>query len=354
MLWQYTFRYFCQMKSLFNKCFPFLLGILLFAACKDDTSPVTDHASNNPIFKEDAILKSLTEEIAKAPSQASLYFERGRTLHKMKLDTLALKDYKKAATLDSSKAEYFSAVGDLLFENKDITGSIEWIQKAITLKPDDRKAHLKIAKLFLYLQDYPRAFAEINLVLVKNVYDPEAYFLKGMIYKDMKDTARAISTFETAVQVAPDYREAVVQLGILHSAKGDAIAMKYLDNAYAMDTTDVFPIFARGVFYQEMKDYQKAKNEYRRCILRNRRYTDAYFNMGYILLQEDSTQKAWRQYDLAIKTDPSNPYAYYNRGLCSEIMDSLANAVADYRTAQRLDTSYANPREALKRLVKQK
>jgi Tfp pilus assembly protein PilF len=76
--------------------------------------------------------------------------------------------------------------------------------------------------------------------------------------------------------------------------------------------------------------------------------------MGYILLQEDSTQKAWRQYDLAIKTDPSNPYAYYNRGLCSEIMDSLANAVADYRTAQKLDTSYANPREALKRLVKQK
>lgn len=342
------------MKSLLIKCIPFILGIVLLAACKENTPQVVDDAGSNPIFKQDAILKSLTDEIAKTPTQASLYYERGRTLHKMKLDTLALKDFKKAASLDSGKAEYFSAVGDLLFENKDISGSIEWIQKAITLKPDDRKAHLKIAKLFLYLQDYPRAFAEINLVLVKNVYDPEAYFLKGMIYKDMKDTAKAISSFETAVQVAPDYRDAVVQLGILHSAKGNEIAMKYLDNAYAMDTTDVFPVFARGVFYQEMKEYQKAKSEYRKCILRNRRYTDAYFNMGYILLQEDSTQKAWRQYDMVIKNDPTNPYAYYNRGLCSEIMDSLSNAVADYRMALRLDTSYNNPKVALKRLVKQK
>ncbi len=338
------------MKSAWIKYFPFIIGIMLLAGCNGKNSTKTDNTDLDPVFTQDPALRNITAEIAKAPGDASLYFERGRLLQKVRQDSLALKDYKKAASLDTNQAEYYSAVGDLLFENKDITSSIEWIQKAINKKPDDRKAHLKIAKLFLYLQDYPRAFAEINIVLRKNVYDPEAYFLKGMIYKDMKDTAKAISNFQTAVQVAPDYRNAVVQLGVLYSAKKDPIAIKYLDNAYAMDTTDVFPIFARGVYYQDNKDFARAKQEYRRCILLDRRYTDAYFNMGYLLMQEDSAQKAWRQYDMAIKSDPGNPAAYFNRGLCSEMMDSLKNAVADYQIASRIDSGYAAPKEALKRL----
>jgi tetratricopeptide (TPR) repeat protein len=341
------------MKSAWLKYLPLLVGILLFTGCNSN-GPVADTADSDPIFKQDPTLKSITEEINKTPNDAVLYFQRGRSLQKLKFDSLALKDYKKAVTLDSSKAEYYSAVGDLLFENKDLSGSIEWIQKAINLKPDDRKAHLKIAKLFLYLQDYPRAFSEINIVLRKNVYDPEAYFLKGMIYKDTHDTAKAISNFQTAVQVAPDYREAIVQLGVLLSSKRDTLAMRYFDNAYAMDTTDVFPIFARGTFFQEMGDATRAKAEYRRCIIKNRNYTNAYFNMGYLLMQEDSVAKAWRQYDMVVKNSPGNPAAYFNRGLCSEMMDSLNNAIDDYRTANKLDSNFDKPKLALKRLkVKQ-
>lgn len=328
------------------------IALWLFSACKDANKNATaDTAANNPLFQQDAVLKAITEEIAKNPADASLYFERGRALQKMKEDTLALHDYMQASKLDSTKAEYFSAVGNLLFEAKDINGSLEWIQKAIKLNPEDRKARLKIAKLFLYLKDYPQAFSEINIVLRKNVYDPEAYFLKGMIYCDAKDTAKAISSFLTALQVAPDYKEAAIELGLLYNARHDSLGMKYLDNAYAMDTTDVFPIYARGTYFQEHKDYERAKEEYIRCIVRDRKYTDAYFNMGYILMQQDSMQKAWRQYDMAIKSDPGNPSAYFNRGLCSELMDSLDAAMKDYSMSYRLDTSYEAPKKAIARLL---
>lgn len=340
------------MKSAWIKYFPLLMGFMLFIACKNKTK--TDPGNDNPVFRRDVRLKSITDEIIKKPDNAALYFSRGKLLHKMKLDSLALRDYKKAAQLDTNKTEYISAVGDLMFETKDISGSIEWIQKTIRKDPTDRKAHLKIAKLFLYLQDYPKALGEINIVLRKNVYDPEGYFIKGMVYKDMKDTAKAISSFQTAVQVAPDYRDAVIQLGLMYSAKKDPVALKYFHNAYAMDTTDVFPIYATGVFYQDMNDYVKAKEEYRHCIVKNRHYADAFFNMGYILMQQDSAEKAWRQYDMVTKIDPLNPSAYYNRGICSEMMDSIKNAVIDYEQAIRLDSTYESPRIALKRLKKNK
>jgi len=337
------------MKKLWTKYFPVVVGLILIVACNSHKTNDTT-GDTNPVLSSDPNLKGITEQMKNTPGDATLYFQRGNMLHKMQLDTLALNDFKHAISLDTNRAEYYSAIGDLLFENKDIAGSVEWLKKAIAKNPSDRKAHLKIAKLFLYIKDYSKGFAEINIVLKRDVYDPEAYFLKGMLYKDMKDTARAISSFQTAVQVAPDYKEATIQLGLLYTAKNDPIGLKYLDNAFKTDSSDVFPIFAKGVYYQDNKDYVAAKAAFKECIIRNTHYTDAYFHMGYIYMQQDSIAKAYHQYDMAAKNDPTNPTAYYNRGVCSEMLDSVKKAVDDYRLAAALDTAYKSPKEALKRL----
>ena len=334
------------MKSAFFKYLPLVTGIMLFISCKDKPKP----AENNPVFITEPAIKEITGRIKENPSNAKLYFERGKMLYKIKEDTLALKDFKTASALDTNNAGYYSAVGDVLFENKDISGSVEWLQKAIAKNPDDPRARLKMAKMFLFTQDYPKAFAQINIVLRKNVYDPEAYFLKGMVYKDMKDTGKAISSFQTALQVAPDYKQAIVQLGLLYSAKNDPTAIKYLDNAYRVDSADVFPVFARGVYYQNNNEYEKAKEEYKKCIRKNTHYVDAYFNLGYIYMQQDSAEKAFRQYDLVTKLQPDNPTGYYDRGVCNEMLNNLKEAVVDYRHALLLDTGYKSPKIALKRL----
>ncbi|MBU3677749.1 MAG: tetratricopeptide repeat protein, partial [Chitinophagaceae bacterium] len=133
-------------------------------------------------------IATLDEAIEKNPKDAELYFKRGMAWHKAGNDSLALSDFNNAVQRDSMQAKYYSAIGDLMFEHKDISGSIPWIQRAIALNPNDEIAHLKMAKMFFYTEDYPKAFAEINTVLRGNVYNAEAYFLKGMCYKGMKDT----------------------------------------------------------------------------------------------------------------------------------------------------------------------
>ncbi len=334
------------MKGSWTKFLPIVLGILFFIAC-NDSKKTTEF---NPIYNSEPALKEITESISKSPNDAGLYYSRGKMLHKIKQDTLAIKDFKMAASLDTNNATYYSAVGDLLFESKDLDGSVVWLQKAISKNPTDPKAHLKIAKLFLYTKDYPKAFEQINIVMRKDVYNPEAYFLKGMVYKDMKDTAKAISSFQSALQVAPDYKEATVQLGLIYSAKNDPLAIKYLDNAYKMDSSDVFPMYARGVYFQNHNQYEEAKIEFRRCIVKNTHFVDAYFNMGYILMQQDSITKSFNFYDIAVKLQPDNPTAYYDRGVCYEMLNKLPDAINDYRNALKLDTAYASPKNALRRL----
>jgi tetratricopeptide (TPR) repeat protein len=322
-----------------------ICSLTLFS-CKNGNNSIDD---NNPIFK-DSTVRQLTDELGKSPDNATLYYKRGIALRRLNADSMALNDFKKAISIDSSKAEYYSAVGDLLFEHKDLDGSVKWLGKALKLSPNDMVAHMKLAKMFVYLKDYTSAFSEINTALRQNVYNPEGYFLKGMIYKDLKDTSKAISSFQTAVQVEPRYRDAIVQLGLLYSGKKDPIALKYFDNAWKMDTTDIFPLFAQGTYYQNQNEYEQAKNEYKNAIVHDNQYINAYFNIAYILMQQDSFEKAHRQYDLITKIDPANAEAYYNRGLSSEMMGKKDDAIADYRQSLTFNEHYSQPKEALKRL----
>ncbi len=297
-------------------------------------------------------LKELTEQIRKNPENAKLYFQRGQTLKRLREDSLALDDFKIAASLDSTKAEYFSAIGDLMFEHKDISGSVPWLQKAIDLNPNDARAQLKLAKMLIFIKEYPKAFTTINNVLKNDVYNPEGYFLKGMIYKDIKDTSKAISSFQTALNVMPDYKDAAIQLGQIYAAQGDPIAIQYYNNAFRMDTTDVFPIYAQGVFYHQQNNPEMAKNQYKECIRRDHQYADAYYNIGFLYLDQDSVENAWRHFDLLTRISPADPEAYYNRGICYQMMGKTQEAIDDFEQALVFDKDYAEAKEALKAIKK--
>lgn len=320
--------------------------VLLAAACGNET----ENASNeNSVFREPALVK-LTDAIKKNPDNAQLYFERALMLDGLQEDSLALNDYKKAISLDSTRAEYYSAIGDMLFEHKDIEGSTKWIEKALQLNPKDKKAHLKLAKMFLYIEDYKQALSEINIVLRQDVYHPEGYYLKGMVYKSLKDTVKAMSSFQTALQVEPNYRDAMIQLGIVYGMTNNPLALRYYDNAFQLDTMDVFPLYARGVYFQDKGDFELAKNEYVSAILKDRYYTNSYYNLGYIYMQQDSLEKAFRQYDILTKLNPQDEEAYFNRGLCYELMGKKDEAIIDYKQALVFDETYPDPQEGLKRL----
>ncbi|XZF12445.1 tetratricopeptide repeat protein [Chitinophagaceae bacterium MMS25-I14] len=334
----------------FFRTYMLLAGSLFIFSCNNTGQKKTGTAvADDPVFQLPAV-KDATAKIESDPKNASLYFDRGNIFHKLKQDTFAIRDFQQAAKLDSTKAEYFSAVGSLMFDHKDISGSKVWLQKAIALNPQDPRAHLKFAKLLFFVKDYPGAFGQINTVLRSDVYNPEAYFLKGRIYQDMKDTNKAISSYQTALQVAPDYRDAMIQLGMVYSDRKDPIALKYLDNAFRADTSDVFPLFAKGKFYQDRNDYATAKEMYRECVTRDHQYSDAMFNMGFMLMQQDSFQAAWRQFDLVSKITPNDPDAYYNRAVCNEHLGKKDQAISDYKLALSFDPNYKDAADALKKL----
>ncbi len=324
-----------------------LLSSVLFSiSCNQNTKKDT---ATTAVPKE---ILQLNKKIEKAPADASLHFQRAYVYREIGEDSLAFLDLLATIKIDSTQAKYYSAIGDFLFDKKDISGSVKWFQKAISIDPNDEVSHLKMANLFLYSKKYPKAFAEINTVLKRNLYNAEAYFIKGMCYKDMGDMDKAISSFQTAVQTEPKYFDGFMQLGLLYSKQKNPLALQYFDNAIRLDSMNFESHYAKAMYYQSQGDYTNAKKVFKNAIRTDKTFAEAYYNIGFMLLQEDSTEKAKREFERVIAYDQDNAKAYYNRGLCNEILEKYQEAKDDYEQAIIFDPEFDLPTTALQRVKK--
>src|SRR5947209_8004191 len=100
-----------------------LLIFLCLAACKHTTTQTTNASSS---ILASPNIAPLTQAINADTAKADAWYRRGLALHKMGQDSLALNDWYVAARLDSNRAEYASAIGDLLFEHKDVKTATVW------------------------------------------------------------------------------------------------------------------------------------------------------------------------------------------------------------------------------------
>jgi len=170
-----------------------------------------------------------------------------------------------------------------------------------------------------------------------------------MCYKNMKDTNKAISSFQTAVQTDPKYIDAHMQLALIYKARTNKLALQYFENAFKADSSDMGPLYGAAMFWQDQGNYTEAKKVFRRMVMINKDFEKSYYNMGWMLLQEDSTEKAMRQFDLAIQVKQDYVEAWYNRGLCNENLEKYEPAIEDYKQALTFNPDYSPAQTALRR-----
>ena len=79
-----------------------------------------------------------------------------------------------------------------------------------------------------------------------------------MIFKEVGDTAKAVSSFQTAVENNPDYYEAYLQLGMLYYSILDPLALNYLDNAINLNPKSVIGLYTKAMYFQKTDDIDMA------------------------------------------------------------------------------------------------
>ncbi len=334
-------------KSVLLKLSLFGIVILFFASCKQKSDGEQKNVPSDSIVSENLLVK-LNKRIESDPNDADAYYSRSRYFLQKEILQQAFNDASKATLIDSTRPEYFLLLADISFRGLQIQKSVKAYEKCLQLDPRNVEANLKLGELFMYLKAYPKAINYANEALRIDSKRSKAYFIKGFVYKESGDTARAISSFTTVVEIDPESYDAYIQLGLLHAAKGDDLAIQYYSNALRIRPSSEEALYNRGLYYQEDNKFDKATEDYREILSKNKSYAPAYYNLGFIaLVNEENYAEAIKQFTSAINADQNYVEAFYNRGLAYEYSGDKDSAIKDYRSALAIFPNYGLAKERL-------
>lgn len=295
----------------------------------------------------------LTEQIKQNPQQADLFFHRASLYMKNGNSGSALSDMLATVAIDSTKPEYFLQLGDVYFSKLFIAQAISSFEKCISLDSKNISAELKLAELFLYLKRYNYCLQHADNALRIDRTNAKAYFIKGFMFKESGDTARAISSFQTAVEQKPEYFDAFLQLGNLYAQQKNPLALQYYNKALQLRRNNTEALYGVAMYYQDNDFVDSAEALYQKILGAEPDYKEALFNLGYInLIYKDDFSKALDYFSAAARLDTNDLRAIYNRGLCFEKLKKNDLAENDYRHALRIFPDYELAKEGLKRLGK--
>lgn len=192
-------------------------------------------------------------------------------------------------------SNYFRELGEL--------NTRAYINETIYLKEDDRPmSQAEIEQAFELVDRYSSALASAKPRAVD-------YIARGVLYSMLRNYESAISDFDKALQLMPDYPVALM-------GKAYASAM-LLPTAKDPNPLAVIEIYDRAIRQNPMLVY-------------------AWFNKGNIYYDGAAYDRAEESFSKAIELNPELGEAYYNRGLARMQLGMRNEAFADFSKAGEL------------------
>ncbi len=170
----------------------------------------------------------------------------------------------------------------------------------------------------------------------------ETYFLRGNAKYELGLYHEAISDYDTAIRLEPDYALAYVTRGLAkHSLKQYDAAIADYDTAIRLKPDYAAVYISRGLAKRLLKQYDAAIADYDTAIRLKPDYAAAYVTRGLVKSNLKQYDAAIADYDTAIRLKPDYAVAYNDRGLAKSDLKQYDAAIADYDMAIRLKPDYA-------------
>lgn len=295
-------------------------------------------------------IDGLTQEIAKDQGNPALYAQRGDVFYENRGYDEAILDYAQAIRLDSTEPVYYHKLADAYLDYFKSRRALEILEGAAERFPEHIPTLLKLSEYHLILTQYEESMRTIDRILKIDPQNAEAYFMFGMNFEERQDTARAINSYQKAVELDAELVDGWINLGQLYAGIGDPLALRYFDNATRIAPENITALHAKADYLTSTGDLEGAVSLYRKIATLDPQYEEAYYNSGLLYLDMDSLSKAEQQFDLTVKTSPTHIRGYYFRGLSRELQGEVEAAIADYEQALRMAPEYEKAQAGLDRL----
>lgn len=299
---------------------------------------------------ESAPIRSLTDSINQFPNNPDLRIRRALALSQMNEHEKATPDYQKTWELTGDENVLLSYASNLILA-QDLPGSVKLLETGARKFPDNAEFSRRLAEINLQRGKNNDALAEFDNMIQSDSTNFEAWYEKGMLLARMKDTAAAIKALETSFSLMP-INYTGMALANMYVALKNPRALQICDILLARDSskTQTEPVYMKGIYYADAKQYDNAVKAFDECIRRDWKMTDAYIEKGIILYERKRYEDALKLFNMTTTVSNTDADAYYWLGRCYEATGNINDAVTNYERALSLDNTFTEARTALRRL----
>ncbi len=259
--------------------------------------------------------------------------------------------YQKAAKVDPKSVRAYEGQARLAQEAGRWDQAVETYSRLLSLFPDDEKIYVKVIEAYsraiadnpqsdLYKEKREEVLADFEQLSKRKNYNAADYYNLGFLYEQVGGKEEAMRFYTKAVQMQPDYAQALYNLANLYRDAGNyKIALGLYGRLVHFHPKYVLGYLNMGIIFNAIGDHQRARQFYLKVIGLDPDNGDAYFNLGYLSESQGELSEAVNYYEKAVEVAPRNAEAYYNLGNAYASLGQNGEAIASY-----LKTVGINPR----------
>ncbi|MCK9452011.1 MAG: tetratricopeptide repeat protein [Bacteroidales bacterium] len=334
----------------------FLASLLLFllASCQNNSQQSATSAVEveTPGLKnqQDALVM-LNDSIATDSTNASLFVNRAALyLSRERIDR-ALRDINQALSLDNKSVNAYLILAEIYYGMGQAESVQTTLVKAAEVAPNDPRPQVKLAELNLLQRNLNMALAYTDKALRMGNFNPEAYYVRGLVFLAREDTVSAMKNFMIARDQDENFFEALYQIGVVYTAQRNSLAKDFLLDAIKRFPASVVARYQLALYLQDNEGVDEALAHYDTLLMMKPDNPEFLYNMGYVnLVYKQDYENALTYFDAVLAINPKNIDALYNKGRTLEEMEYIVNARELYEKVLQLQANYPLAVEGLNRL----
>jgi len=164
-----------------------------------------------------------------------------------------------------------------------------------------------------------------------------AYYNRGLEYMNENKMDQALTDYNKAIELKPNYTEAYVNRGnIMRGNQKNVDALNDYNKALAVNPNFSKAYFNRGILYMNEQRFEESLSDFSKAIELNPRYYKAYSNRGNVLYSIKRYEEAIAEFSKAIELNPDYAEAYYNRGLAEYYSGNNKGGCMDFKKSADL------------------
>ncbi|WGV23523.1 tetratricopeptide repeat protein [Halotia branconii] len=243
-------------------------------------------------------------------------------------------------TAQNTSSEFLN-LGIEQMRNGGYNKAIDNFNQAIQLQQNLPVAYNDRCLAYLQLQDYHQAIADCTQAINLATDNVEPYLNRGLAHYRQGNYPAAIVNYNQAIALRPDDFRAYYNRGLAHTGEGNYLeaitnynlALTQIPQTTSLPLANIYN--DRGLVRFELQDFAAAVLDFDIAIRLNPQDDRAYFNRACTCGRNGDDFGAIRDFSQVIRLNASNAQAYVNRGVASYRLGYHQKAIADLQTASK-------------------